>query len=79
MRKPIEDVDAGRLGLEEARRELADVGLDAVHADADVVEAVVGEQRAILLDRVAGHAAPLVQEHVEAAYRGGRQRAAIAT
>jgi hypothetical protein len=63
------DVHLGqrRLRLEERPGERGHVVLDVVDADADVVEAVVGEERRGLLDHVAGHAATLVDEEVEPA------------
>ena len=56
-----------RLRLEELAGERGHVVLDVVDADADVVEAVVGEERLGLLDHVAGDAAALVDEELEAA------------
>ena len=67
-----------RLRLQERPGQLRHVLLDVVDADPDVVEAVVGEERLGLLDPVAGHAAALVHEEVEASLLRVGQRLRVA-
>ena len=53
-----------RLGLEELTCQAGYVLLYPVDADADVMEAIVGKQRLILFDDMAGYATPLTQEYL---------------
>ena len=62
------DGRARRFRLEEFGGETRHVALNAVDADADVVEPVVGEERLRLFDGVAGHASSLTDVKVEAAF-----------